>query len=128
MDPQGRQALTAKNPESDSRAATLDDEAATRISREVLRLVHAAFDPRGGHSPDRSRGRAFVVEVLRVARLHGVDLSEADLAELFEAALKIDVADQVATWLGDTVGEPMRDSFETGGSMLFQHRILTADR
>ena len=79
---------------------------------EVLRLVHAAFDPRGGRSPARSRGRAFVVEVLRLARHHGVDLSEAELAEVFEAALKIDVADQVATWLGDALGESLRDSFE----------------
>lgn len=112
MDRQDRQALTARNPGSDSSAVALDDAAAGDVSREVLRLVQAAFDPRGGRSPDRSRGRAFVVEVLRLARHHGVDLSEAELAEVFEAALKIDVADQVATWLGDALGESLRDSFE----------------
>ena len=113
MDRQDSQALTARNRTSDSSAVALDDEAARDISREVLRLVHAAFDPRGGRSPAGSRGRAFVVEVLRLARLHGVDLSEAELAELFEVALKMDVADEVATWLGDAVGESLRGSFET---------------
>ena len=107
MDPQGRQALTAENPESASSAIALDDEAARDISGEVLRLVHAAFDPRGSRLPVPSPGRAFLVEFLRLARHHGVDLSEADLTELFEAALNLEVADRTAAWLGDTLGDPM---------------------
>ena len=49
------QAVTAGNPESASSAIALDDEAARDISSEVLRLVHAAFDPRGGRLPVPSR-------------------------------------------------------------------------
>lgn len=128
MDPQGRQTVTAGNPESASSAIALDDEAARDISSEVLRLVHAGFDPRGGRLPVQSPGRAFVVEVLRLARRHGVDLSEADLTELFEAALNLEVADQTAAWLGDTLGDWMRGSFDTGGSVLVRHRIVATDR
>ena len=126
MDPQGRQAVTAGNPESAASPIALDDEAAKEVSSEVLRLVHAAFDPRGGRLPVRSPGRAFVVEVMRLARRHGVDLSEADLTELFEAALNLEVADQTAAWLGDTLGDSMRGSFDTGGSVLVRHRSIVA--
>ena len=97
---------------SESVPAQLVAEGVTAISREVFRVIGAAFDPRGGRLPVPSPGRAFVVEVLRMAQKHEVALSEADFAELVEAAMKLEVAGQTAALIGGVLGDALRGSFE----------------
>ena len=113
MERPSHQEPTVGNSRRDSVAVTLDEEAATAIYTEVRGLVRGAFDPRRDDASVPSPGRAFLAEVMRLAREQGVELSEEDLAELIEAAVELEVAGEAATWIGDAVGGSLEGSYET---------------
>ena len=113
MDRQSHQEPTVGNPRPDSVAVAPNEEAATAIYTEVLGLVRGAFDPRRDDASVPSPGRAFLAEVMRLAREQGVELSEDDLAELIEAAVQLEVAGEAATWIGDAVGGSLGGAYET---------------